>query len=175
MNCEDFKGLLADALGNELQPQDRPAFDEHLATCDRCRCDYESSREALNAMRTLPGPQRVSVRREGDRLVIDEGDRPALIPPADGRATHPPRWTRSSLFRYAASVLIAFTAGYLAHAMAKPPLPDLGQSTLTEKGPELRPPPSHRTVKGALVSAYTRSPARSDLANAFIAMAKPGP
>jgi anti-sigma factor RsiW len=37
MNCEEFEMLMADALGDELSPNDRPVFEAHLAECDCCR------------------------------------------------------------------------------------------------------------------------------------------
>ena len=67
MNCEDVEMLLADALGDELADADRAAFEAHLAECERCRREYETTRAAVQSMRALPGPQRVTVRREGDR------------------------------------------------------------------------------------------------------------
>jgi anti-sigma factor RsiW len=168
MNCKEFESLLADALGDELSSEDRPAFEEHLADCQRCRLEFESTREAVAAMRALPGPQRVSVRREGNRLVIQDDDRTGPVPRGLHRGEGLPpvaRWTRG-VFRYAASVLIAFTAGYIAHAAL------VVQETPIPRN-EIVKVPGSKTLGGALVSAYTRNAARSDLAKALIAMAKP--
>ena len=59
MNCERFESLLADALGDELSAANRPAFEEHLRACERCRREYESSSAALSALRSLPAPSLV--------------------------------------------------------------------------------------------------------------------
>lgn len=175
MNCEEFENLLADALGDELLPEDRSVFDEHLVSCQRCRLEYESSREAVAAMRTLPGPQRVSVRQEGNRLVIQDDERTGGSPRGLRRGGGLPpaaRWT-SGVFRYAASVLIAFMAGYIAHATL------VVQSGAPRKDGIVEVPESkteigrQESLQGALVSAYTRNTARSDLAKALIAMARP--
>lgn len=169
MNCEKFESLLADALGDELSPGDRPVFEEHLASCERCRREYETSHEAVTAMRTLPGPQRVSVRREGNRLVIVDDERTSGTP----RGPKPAAWWASGVFRYAASVLIAFTAGYIAHAALGDQARYGSSETVVEApddgGDRLRA----ESLEVALVSAYTRKAGRSDLATAFIAMAKP--
>ena len=75
-DCEDFEMLTADALGNELSEADRPAFEAHLAQCEKCRREYETASRTVSMMRALPGPTRVTIRREGDRLVIDDGRSP---------------------------------------------------------------------------------------------------
>ncbi|MCG8405266.1 MAG: zf-HC2 domain-containing protein [Phycisphaerales bacterium] len=107
MNCQEFETLLSDALGGELAERDRPVFETHLAECERCRLEYETSRAAVQSMRELPGPARVAVSREGDRLVIG--------PVSQSGAQLRQSFTQN-LLRYAASVLIAFAAGYLVHA-----------------------------------------------------------
>ncbi len=175
MNCEEFENLLADALGDELSPEDRPVFEEHLGSCERCRLEYESSREAVAAMRALPGPQRVSVRREGNRLVIEDDDGVRRSPGRVRRNGGLSRaaWWRSRVSRYAASVLIAFTAGYIAHAalvVQETPMPRGGIVQVPESKTRTG---QQESLRGALVSAYTRNTARSDLAKALIAMARP--
>ena len=103
MKCQDFETLMADALGNELAPADQPTFEEHLAQCDTCRHEYATACETLATMRRLPGPEPVTLKHDGARLGIEDA----------------PMGTRRPLrgaFRYAASVLIAFTAGYALHA-----------------------------------------------------------
>jgi anti-sigma factor RsiW len=175
MSCEDFESLLADALGDELSPEDRPRFEEHLANCPRCRREYESSREAVATLRDLPGPRRVSVRREGDRLVIEDavdGDAGRRRSPAGRAGVWPASQWRGGIYRYAASILIAFTAGYIAHAA-------FGAQTAVapsdHKTVQVLPDPikvnARQSLQTALASTYTRNPARSDLANALIAMA----
>lgn len=199
MNCNDVETLMADALGDELSPADRPAFEAHLGDCPKCRGEYETARRAVATMRELPGPARVTVRREGDRLVIE--DKPSkhvsgkanaarrgrlrtvalsLLGSANGgRKLKPAAW--GALFRYAASVLIAFSAGYALNEVANSDRLPVGG---TEQ-PSVQNPPSraddpnsthrnnnrHHTLRRALVSAHARRPARSDLAKCLVAIA----
>lgn len=199
MNCNDFETLMADALGNELSPADRPIFEAHLRDCLKCRGEYESTRRAVATMRELPGPARVTVRREGDRLVIE--DKPpkhvsgkantvrrgrlrtvasSLLGPAlGGRGMQPA--ARGALFRYAASVLIAFSVGYALNDGAvgnQSPVGGSGQPTVPIRPSQADDPNSplpdynrHHTLRGALVSAYAQRPARSDLAKCLVAIA----
>jgi hypothetical protein len=177
--CEDFEGLMADALGDELAPADRSAFEAHLAQCAQCRQEYESLRQTVGTMRDLPGPTRVSVRREGSRLVIDEKE-----------AAAPRRrvWWVGSPLRYAASILIAFTAGYALHAglvltADKGPVQlavtdgdegTTGPGTADRDGAGPATPravPSPSTLERALLNTHARQPSRSGLAKCLIAMA----
>jgi len=179
MKCEDFDMLMADALGGELSSNDRPAFDAHLAECERCRADFESSRRTLEDLRTLPGSRRVAARREGDRLVIEDatsigrgapGEIGAITHPTSAKAGPAPMRRTIARFlaspmRYAAGLLIAFTAGYALHAGLT--LADASRSTgtvahvLQDSG---------TSFEGSLVRAYARNPGRSDLAKCLIAM-----
>jgi hypothetical protein len=122
-------------------------------------------------MRQLPGPERITIRREGNKLIIDE-KRAAefsqrMSPPAFARATH--RW--GGVFRYAASILIAFTAGYALHAGLI--LSDARRSAVVERPQGATPDVPGGNLQQALVDAHVRKPARSDLAKCLIAMAKP--
>lgn len=156
MNCEDFEMVMADALGDELAEGDRDAFQAHLAACESCRREYESLRRGVDATRTLAGPRRVRVQRDGDRLVIHPEDTPAQS------VSHGPKREAiqgRGLLRFAASILIAFTAGYAAHAglmLAD----DARQESPVTKIENVAPP----SVRGSLVSAHTRNPSRSGLA-----------
>ncbi len=179
MNCEDFDMLMADALGDELSPDDRPDFETHLASCDRCREEYASASDVIASLRSIPGPERVVVRREGDRLIIQDG-----VEPASSTAIHDEttlrhgsaRWRSStnptfgSLMRYAASLLIAFTGGYGLHAgLIVFGSPDSTASTTVvvdspSTGAELA------SLEGAIRETHTRKPTRSGLATCLIAM-----
>ena len=167
MNCEDFEILMADALGDELSPADRPAFEVHLAECATCREEFDSNQKALGTMRALPGPRRVNVRREGNRLVIEE-PRAAN----SSTVTRRQRWLTAlaarGVFRYAASVLIAFTAGYAVHAgmMAAD---KAGQQPVTRLE---KSPPADGSFQHVLLSTHARKPSTSDLAKCLIAMAR---
>lgn len=183
MTCEDFEMLMADALGGELSPTDRPLFEAHLAECEDCRLEYESASKTVSTMRELPGPARVDIRREGDRLVIDK------VPAGVLRS---PWWSSGGVLRYAASILIAFTAGYALHAglLLTGDTPHIqvadenGQYGIQESGTidteiqnavaadASKPPTASPTnLQRALVNTHARNPHRSDLAKCLIAMA----
>jgi anti-sigma factor RsiW len=186
MNCEDFEMLLAEALGDELASSDREPFETHLAQCPRCRRDYETARDAVAAMRELPGPQRVNVVREGNRLVIEEIGTAGVSPTAGVRGV--PGRVRPrllgyaaplvrSVFRYAASVLIAFGAGYALHAglmlSGDSPIADAGRTGKlrmdTDQPAYVSSAPT--SFQRALTSTHMSNPARSNLAKCLIAMA----
>lgn len=164
MNCTDFEVLLADALGDELSAVDRPVFEAHLAECEKCRREYETALRTVTTMRALPGPARATVRREGNRLVID--DRPSHAPRV-------PWWFRGGVFRYAASILIAFLAGYAVHAGLMMTEAERPADHLVQTDDSIEAPASPSSLQRALVHTHVRNPARSDLAKCLIAMAKP--
>ncbi len=178
MNCVDLEPLMADALGDELSPGDRRVFEAHLGKCTRCRQEYATARRAVAMMRQLPGPMRVSARREGDRLVIE--DKP--VAGSMGHRLRSAARASGGLFRYAAIVLIAFTAGYALHAGAVSRQPsavshqssafNTRPSTFGDRQSIFDNDGSYHTVRGALVSAHIRNPGRSDLAKCLIAVAR---
>ena len=167
MNCEDFEMLMADALGDELSPDDRPAFEAHLATCESCRRDFDSLSGTITTLRGLPGPVKVSVRREGTRLVIDDTSEGPTIWQASGS------WQGRALLRHAASVLAAFLGGYALHASLAPASPDVrapaGPTVVDPTVPDLS-----FDLHGALVRAHVHKPRRPDLAKALIALSGSG-
>ena len=172
MNCEQFETLLADALGDELSPADCGALEEHAVQCAVCRGEYESTRRALSEFRSLPAAQRV--------LLGDIGSE--LIPSADfrfGKTSFAGRRRTSlrgsagrsfaGILRYAASLLIAFTAGYAVHV-----------GVTLSNGPRTRvvPPvevavdgsPRSQSLQTAFARVHLQQPTRSALAKAMIAM-----
>ena len=110
MNCKEFENLLADAVGDELSDEDRARFESHIASCETCRREFASLASAVTQLGTLPAPPQVSIRHEGGRLVIGDAVDGA------GRAASVPTRRPSGMLRFAASILIAFTAGYGMHA-----------------------------------------------------------
>ena len=70
MNCERFMDLLAEALGDELQPTMQAEFDTHVASCAKCRREYRSMRDTMSTLRQLPPAPEVSIRRLDDSLVL---------------------------------------------------------------------------------------------------------
>ena len=167
MKCEDYEMLMADALGDELSPADRSAFEAHLATCASCRSDYDSLSGTVTTLRDLPGPVGVSVRREGTRLVIEETtERPAAWRTGGS-------WESRALLRYAASVLVAFLGGYAFHAGLMP----VSSRVPTLPGPPVlvhATPDQSSDLHGALVRAHVHKPRRPDLAKALIALGGTG-
>ena len=172
MNCDHFELLMAEALGDELAEADRPAFEGHLALCERCREEYRTALATLRTLRSLPGPDRVSAGIEG------KAERITSCPVAEARRLF--QWSSAAVLRYAASVLIAFTAGYAVHA---------GLATAPAHRPfdvtrvAVRPPAVGSTAGGisgpvtfgaALAGTHLRNPGRSDLANCMIAMFQKG-
>ena len=175
MNCEQFESLLADALGDELSAADRPAFDEHLRACARCRREYESSSAVLSAMRSLPGPSIVSV----DVRWSDGVPFARVAWTTKKRVTL--RW--SAALRYAAAIVIAFAAGYFyrAERVSLAVKPGVGPTMLTRSSNERGVPDvpgnreqfahaSPRSFEAALAGAHLQDPSRSDLAKCMIAM-----
>ena len=154
MNCEDFQMLLADTLGGELSDAQRPAFEAHIAECSQCRREYESMRETVCSLLSLPEPQPVRVRRVGGRLILSESSRGTMTSFSFG------------LLRYAAGLLLAFTAGYALRTALTPR--DAG---LREGVVQVADAGSKRnTLQGAIAGAHLRNPARSDLAKCLSAM-----
>ncbi|MCH7526986.1 MAG: zf-HC2 domain-containing protein [Planctomycetes bacterium] len=162
MNCEEFETLLVDALGGELAPADESVFQAHVAQCERCRVEYETTRAAVDTMRSLPGPQRVRVERRGQRLILHD--------PAPPRRSGVSRLAGSAVFRYAASVMIAFVGGYALHAGLM--LADAAGGTQVVRldpkhGSAIADEPSFQT---ALITAHWRNPKQPDLAKCMVAM-----
>jgi anti-sigma factor RsiW len=163
MNCENCELFMADAIGDELDPSQRASFSAHLAQCPKCREEYESAMRAVKTMRELPGPRHVAVRREGDRLVI------LGQPTARFRLG---RLFTGGVFRYAASVLIAFAAGYALHAGWMATDTPRRVETLRRETSEQKELETGGDLQGALAYAHNRSPSSSHLAKALMAVAR---
>jgi len=178
MNREEFEQKMAEALGGELAETDRAAFEAALAAHDDWRRAYEGAKRTLDALASLSAPRQVTARREGDRLVIE----PASV-------ARPARAGGAGRWRIAAAILIAFTAGYAAHALlilreglvAREQLvhvtPD--ENVPKDTGPAGYDGPDAANDEGApfhsletaLARAHARRPSSSALAKALIAVA----
>lgn len=172
MKCEDCEPLLADALGGELSSTGRVAFEEHIAQCGACRREYETASRTLDELRSLPAPRQMSLRGIGTTLVPDV---PLRLQTADSETRRAsafsvvPRRSFGRVLRYAASLLIAFTAGYALHAgftlsgnarsRAIPQTGVAGDSIARAQ-----------TLEAAFTRVHLQQPARSALAKAMIAM-----
>lgn len=177
MNCEDFEALLADVLGGELSGTDRSAFEKHANECERCRDEYDSLRLAVDRMRTLSGPRRVT---------INHGHNPKISGSAPGGMARGLRLLSKGVFRYAASVLIAFVAGYALHAglmigaatseratLVQDDAQTFGHTSMTSSAHSATPTTLIRVdnrLKHALINAHERNPTRSDLAKCLMAV-----
>ncbi len=158
MNCEQAEQLMADALGGELSENDRGPFKAHLVGCQRCRADDESSRAALAAMRSLPSPPQLGLRREGDRLV--------LSPRVPGAGASARRWA-STAARYAAVILLAFMLGYVARAARSPQTPHQRVAQPETDAPaqqRVDPAASRDTVRLALIGEIACDRSRPEFA-----------
>lgn len=174
MNCANFELLMADALGDELSPGDRIVFEAHLGECQKCRQEYATARRAVAVMRELPGPVKLvrdsnlATAGKGDRLVLEDKRAAGSTARGAPRWLKPPARKSASLFRYAASLLIAFAAGYALNERPNPlpvgPKPSRDSQKTTSD-----------TLRGALVSVHVRNPARCDLAKCLIAFAHTEP
>lgn len=166
MDCTHCEQWLADALGGELSSEDQTMFDGHLEACQRCRLEYESLRAAVETMHDLPGPHRVSVRQEGNRLVIEDhsgmGDR-------SGSQAYGMHRRSQSLLRYAAGLLIAFTGGYGAHAYL------MARDAMKSVPVIVQGSSSRESLEGSLADAHVRRKGRSKLAKCLIAMSVRSP
>ncbi len=174
MNCEQFENLLADALGDELSAANRPAFEEHLQACERCRREYESTSAALSAMRALTAPPVAALNERADgNLRADQAE--------NGARRFSVPWP--ALMRYAAAILIAFAAGYLYRQEPTPSATTPSVKPTLQANARDEPVAisvtdlngrivhaSPRSFEAALAGAHLRNPAQSDLAKCMIAM-----
>ena len=169
MDCTHCEQWMADALGGELSLEDQTVFDGHLESCERCRLEYESLLVTVETMRDLPGPHRVSVRQEGNRLVLEDhsgmGDR-STSQEYGMRSTHR---RLQALLRYAAVLLIAFTGGYGSHAYL------MARDAVKSVPVIVQDSSSRESLEGSLVDVHARKPRRSKLATCLIAMSVQSP
>jgi len=183
IDCNEFEQLLADAWGGELQDDQRPALEEHAASCASCQTKFAEGMRALAAMRSLESPQHVTARRDGDRLIIQLPGTPQ---------TRVRRRPYTGVFRLAASILIAFTAGYALHAglmMRDAALVDPTEServvnTTPSDRTHMSPMPGERgqtalgsrsqSLRSSLASAYQHGHGGSDLARCLTALSGSG-
>lgn len=150
MSCEGFETLMAEALGGELAESDRARFEGHLAFCEACRDEYGSMASAVDRMRSLPGSSRVSASIECEAF--------------SGGMVLARRSRMGVFYRYAASVLLAFGAGYVFR----------GESGIASpSGAPVASQPARGggvTLGTALVSAHQKRPGGSGLSAAMTAM-----
>lgn len=146
MKPDKIQNLLADYLGDELDPARKAEFERALDNDPDLAAEVDSLRKTIRAMRSL--------------------DVPSVVPPALSPA-HPPGAAPRMLgiMRYAASILIAFTLGALVRdvAMAPDSAPPSRVITIDEPGPG--------AVERKLAAAYNHNAAKSGLARSLLAVA----
>jgi ferric-dicitrate binding protein FerR (iron transport regulator) len=149
MNADEIKGMLADYLGDELGAEDRQRFEEYVDTDREFAAEVASLRCTLDAMRSLKVP--------------DEDVFAAPLRAAARRS-----WSLPVL-RYAAVIVLAFAAGFLARGWSG-----------WEGGPSAPPPaiaglgreqpPADWQMRFA--DAYVRNANKSGLARALVSLAQ---
>jgi len=143
-DCESYEPMMADALGGELSESDRPAFEAHLDACERCRRDYHSAAGLLGELRAhLETPA--------------ESNAPITEARGGTRSFKP-----AVLLRYAAAIVLAFSAGYLWNRPATG-APTHTQATGTSGGGAI-------SVRERLVLAHRANPDASDFAKSLRAV-----
>jgi len=123
MDCEQIQEKLADYLGQEMEPAERMAFEEHLAGCRRCGDEVGALRDTIRSLRELaPLPQAVPAA-------------PLLASGRGGPAPGTRHYLRRSL-AYAAVLLIGVGVGWSARpaAPSQPP-PEAGTAPTAQPAP----------------------------------------
>ena len=163
MNCEQFMDQLAEALGDELPPTMQSEFDTHVASCTKCRREYQSMRDTMSTLRQLPPAPEVSVRRLDDSLVF-------------GRSTDLRRLARfrlGAIFRYAAIILLAFLVGFATRGGSDtgPRVPHVKEGVSAPA----RPPrvDGDDTFRTALAGAHRQNPSSTRLTKLLVALYSP--
>jgi anti-sigma factor RsiW len=149
MNADEIKGMLADYLGDELSPEDRRRFEEYLDTDREFAAEVASLRCALDEMRSLKVP--------GEEAF-------AMSPRAAGRRSWP-----VPVLRYAAVILLAFAAGFLARGWSGGEVgPSVSPPGVTDFG-QGRPSPGWRM---RFANAYVENANKSGLARSLVSLAQ---
>ncbi len=128
--CAKCRGLMAEALYDDLSPKDRAAFEAHRTRCGACAAEYAAMTETRKMLdvreRRDPGPE----FWEGywDRLEKRLDAEPAPRP-ARGRAYRPfalfPAWA----FRAAAAAALLVVGIFIGRTLLRPPAPRVARAT----------------------------------------------
>ena len=156
MNREEMQALLADYLGDELEPAQRERLEANLATDPEFAAEVAGLRESLALMRSLDRADAASAGRRPCRRV----------------------WWQTAVVRYAAAVLIGFGTGYLIRDLARSQDKGAGvpRAALDRPiAPLEEVPPEPRTDRPSwqveFAHAYASQPSRSSLARSLAALA----
>lgn len=143
IDCATFETLLADAIGGELNDQDRIAFESHVNSCNSCRAEFRSMVATIETVR--------------NRLSSDNAAASTTHPPAPS----PRRRRRGvTLLRYAAAVAVAFLAGYGFRGTTTGPT---SPNTVDARAGAI-------TVEQQLVIAHRRAPKASAFTKSVLAV-----
>jgi anti-sigma-K factor RskA len=101
-----------------LEPEERRAFESHLAECDRCASEVRSlGRVTAGLAQSVPQVTPRAVLRDRVLAVGAGEDRATAVGPRDARASERPvrsRWGVTDWLAYAACVAVATAAGLYA-------------------------------------------------------------
>ncbi len=145
MTHDEARDMLADYLGGELDDARRRRFENYLAGDPELAAEVESLRGALAALRALDAPYAAEKQAGSSRSPI-----PILL-------------------RYAAVIIFAFGAGYLARNVTSGPS-DSAPPGIVQPTPKARD--AAKVWGTRVVTAYARQPGRSGLARALIALSR---
>jgi anti-sigma factor RsiW len=186
MKCDDFEVMLAEALGGELSDADRPLFERHLAGCAVCRSDYESGLATVARLRGLPAADAERALVDAARMAEEAAGSPGSFahqvaltpdPSPKGRGGVGPRpipmprkrWGFAGL-RYAASVVIAFSAGYAVNGLGGTKGAGEGSMQPAMFESPAKEQLASATFGAAYAETYQRQPSRSELSRCLTAV-----
>jgi hypothetical protein len=128
--CAKCRGLMAEALYDDLSPKDRAAFEAHLTRCGACADEYAAMTETRKMLyareRSDPGPE----FWEGywDRLEKRLDAEPAPRP-ARGWAHRPFTFFPAWAFRAAAAAALLVVGIFIGRTLLRPPAPRVVRAT----------------------------------------------
>lgn len=158
MNDPAFDALLADAVGGELTDTDRIRFEQILQSSPELRRDYATALAAVEALNKLPGPKAMTL----DQALVSHREFGIATRPTSRNTRARTPWR---FFRFAASLLIAFSGGYALHAYVMTgTVPSAQPPTFETSGGQTPPAQTHTTLERAMADAYRRHPRRHALA-----------
>lgn len=165
MNCAELQITLADYLAGEAAPEAVAAVRQHLAECSTCHEQVAGLQAAAAILETSILPPNEAARAAA---VVAPPLRSLLNAEAAAAAAfrHEPRVaTADRLLRYAAVVLLSFTAGFLARPGFR------GGSPVTPTPGEARPPRA-ATVAESFAQAVTAHPSTTMFSRSLLAIAR---
>jgi len=165
MTHDQAQEMLADYLGGELDESQKQQFEAYLTGDPALAAEVDSLRRTLAAMRAIDEPVTAPVPWDGTPPARTDDPRASG---ADDRTV----WKHGRmavLLRYAAIIVFAFGAGFLANAGARGP-------GVTTPSSVVEPAPKNqdraRQWETRIAVAYAKQPGRSGLARSLVALAR---